>query len=181
MRGQIDFPLHPGSSYSGLTDWRHVEEEDPGHRLCLLIGSSILNPLTLLKLYYSVSSMLMIEAIDTPWYGNNLVQMSWMRREGVEGCIRCIFVRGKKHQKATYSRPCDWIAVHCLGIQDGSSPLQRSNTQHGRNLAQIRTKHFFLQLLNMQGQVVVTLDLRLDTGTPTEKKARCSHLNAAAS
>lgn len=99
MRGQIDFPLHPGSSYSGLTDWRHVEEEDPGHRLCLLIGSSILNPLTLLKLYYSVSSMLMIEAIDTPWYGNNLVQMSWMRREGVEGCIRCIFVRGKKASK----------------------------------------------------------------------------------
>lgn len=99
MWGQIDFPLQPDSSYSGLTDWRHVEEEEPGHRLCLLIGSSILNPLTLLKLYYSVSSMLMIEAIDTPWYDNNWAKMSWMRRLGVEGRIRCIFVRGKKHQK----------------------------------------------------------------------------------
>lgn len=88
---------------------------------------------------------------------------------------------GEKASKATYSRPCDCIAVDCFGAQDGSSPLQRSNPQHRMNLAQIRTKHFFLQLLNMQGQVVVTLDLRLDTGTPTEKKARCSHLNAAAS
>lgn len=116
----------------------------------LFLADSSLNPLALLKLNDIVSSVLMIEAAEITM----IWQQQWRWKREV---ARCQIYSGMGKSIKTLH-----IHSHVTTLQFivlAGTGCNRHAFSAAIPGTEIKFKYFFLQLLNMQGQVVVTLNL----------------------